>query len=196
MQDPSPGAETVSVVIGLLRQRVMAAKCSLDPTLRDVRTLSHSAVFLILNSIEDAPLTVQARYLNTVLLALHLFISYAMSEHFRWSTTVLQCILRRLKSSIDGGYVDSKIWETQKPVILWVLFVGAVTAGEHPLDDTAWFLPRLQFVRDIVAYRTRAQFEMSLRSMVWDEKFGASLLDSWWDDGAVFDADTSPNFLP
>lgn len=169
-------------VIQLLRQRVMAAKCNVDPTLRDVRTLSLSAAFLTLDRIEDIPTTLEEQCLHALLLAAHLFVCAALKQDHHWTESLSRTMAQRLQGSLLAGPMYSATWAYHLPELLWVLFVGAAIKGEDPQDQGTWFVSQLEVVRQLVRCSTRMEFEGYLHFMVWDDCFGVEFLDDWWAD--------------
>ncbi|KAH6988279.1 hypothetical protein BKA56DRAFT_477659 [Ilyonectria sp. MPI-CAGE-AT-0026] len=182
LQSLGPGHQTVMAVIQQLRQRVMAAKCNMDPTLRDVRTLSLSAAFLTLDRIEDIPTTLEEQCLHALLLASHLFVCAALKQDHRWTESLSRTMAQRLQGSLLAGPMYSATWAYHLPELLWVLFVGAAIKGEDPQDQGIWFVSQLEVVRQLLRCSTRMEFEGYLHCMVWDDCFGVEFLDDWWAD--------------
>ncbi|KAH7200771.1 hypothetical protein BKA60DRAFT_582704 [Fusarium oxysporum] len=181
LQSLMPAHETVTAIILLVRQRVMAIKCDMDPTLRDVRALSLSAAFLVLEHIEDIPATVEEQCLHTLLLAIHLFLCAAMKQEFRWRESLPWTMAQRLQESLDTEPVYSATWASHLPELLWILFVGAVVIEEDPQGDHGtWFASQLKIACQLLLCSTRIEFEGYLHYMVWDKNFGIEFLDNWW----------------
>ncbi|KAH7140295.1 hypothetical protein B0J13DRAFT_676666, partial [Dactylonectria estremocensis] len=182
LQSLGPGYQTVMAVIQLLRQRVMATKFNMDPTLRDVRALLLSAAFLTLDHIEDIPTSLEEQCLHTLLLATHLFVCAAMKQDYHWTGSLLRTMAQRLQGSLEAGPMYSATWVHHLPELLWVLFVGAVIKGEDPQDQGTWFVSQLEVVQKLLRCSTRTEFEEYLHYVVWDNRFGVEFLDNWWAD--------------
>ncbi|KAH7152570.1 hypothetical protein EDB81DRAFT_789341 [Dactylonectria macrodidyma] len=184
LQSLGPGYQAVMAVIQLLRQRVMAAKCNMDPTLRDVRTLSLAAAYITLDRIEDIPATLEEQCLRALLLAAHLFVCAALKQDHRWPESLSRAMAQRLQRSLLAGPSYSATWASHLPELLWALFVGAVIKGEDPQDQGTWFVSQLEVVQELLQCSTRMEFEGYLHCMVWDESLGIEFLDDWWADAA------------
>ncbi|KAM6513514.1 hypothetical protein FALCPG4_015920 [Fusarium falciforme] len=180
LQSLGPAHEAVMIVIQLVRQRVMAVKCGMDPTLRDVRALSLSAAFLALEHLDDIPATVEGQCIHTILLAVHLFLCAAMRQDFRWSGSLTWTMAQRLRESLETEPVYSATWAPRLPELLWILFVGAVITEECPQGHGTWFAPQLKIVCQLLRCSTRMKFEGYLQYLVWDNNFGIEFLNNWW----------------
>ncbi|KAF4454642.1 hypothetical protein F53441_2876 [Fusarium austroafricanum] len=165
-----PAHKTVMTVIQLVRQRVMAVECGMDPTQRDVRALSFSAAFLALEQVDDIPVTVEGQRIHTILLAVHLFLCAAMKQDFRWSGSLPWIMAQRLRESLETEPVYSEVWVPHLPELLWILFVGAVVTEKHPQGHGTWFATQLQVVCQVLRCSTRLNFEGYLHSLVWDNR--------------------------
>jgi hypothetical protein len=180
LQSLGPAHKTVMTVIQLVRQRVMAVECGMDPTQRDVRALSFSAAFLALEQVDDIPVTVEGQRVHTILLAVHLFLCAAMKQDFRWSGSLPWMMAQRLRESLETEPVYSEVWVPHLPELLWILFVGAVVTEKHPQGHGAWFATQLQVVCQLLQCSTRLNFEGYLHSLVWDNRFGIEFLNNWF----------------
>jgi len=154
----------------------------MDPTLRDVRTLSFSAAFLALDHVEDVPITPEEQCLHSLLLAAHLFICGALRQDHGWTRSLPWAMTQRLRESLgdEDSLMYSTIWTDHLPELVWVLFVGAVISEEHSKGNGIWFVSRLEVVRKLVGCDTRLKFERYLHSVVWDDIYGVDLLNYWW----------------
>ncbi|KAJ4035903.1 hypothetical protein NW761_013883 [Fusarium oxysporum] len=180
LQSLGPAHKTVMTVIQLVRQRVMAVECGMDPTQRDVRALSFSAAFLALDQVDDIPITLEGQRVHTILLAVHLFLCAAMKQDFRWSGSLPWMMAQRLRESLETEPVYSEVWVPHLPELLWVLFVGAVVTEKHPQGHGTWFATQLQVVCQLLRCSTRLDFEDHLHSLVWDNRFGIEFLNNWF----------------
>lgn len=185
LQSLGPGHETIITVIQLLRQRVMAAKCNIDRTLRDIRALSLSIAFLTLDHVADIPTTPEGKCLRILLLAAYLFGCVTLKQEYRWTRALPQTVAQRLKASLKTLPTYSAIWADYLPQLLWVLFIGAVVEEEDRQDQEIWFLPQLEVIRQLLGCRGRMEMEGHLHSMVWDDHFGIDFLDNWWANMAL-----------
>jgi hypothetical protein len=184
LQRLGPGHELVTTVIQLIRRRVRAAEANLDATLRDVRTVWLSAVFLILQHAETVPTTVEEQCLHSMNLAALLFICASMENDHRWTKGLPKILARRLRRSLKPGSLIFMLGGNYLPELLWMLFIGAATDmihGDRP-NSESWFVPRLEGVRRLLQCSTRSDFQEHLHCIVWDETFGADLLCDWWPD--------------
>ncbi|EGU73569.1 hypothetical protein FOXB_15919 [Fusarium oxysporum f. sp. conglutinans Fo5176] len=175
-----PAHETVKTVIQLVRQRIMAVECGMDPTQRDVRALSFSAAFLALKHVDDIPATVEGQRIHSLLLAVHLFLCASMKQDFRWSGALPWTMAHRLQESLETEPVYSEAWMPHLPELLWILFVGAVVTEKHPQGRGTWFATQLKISCQLLRCSTRLDFKWYMHYLVWDNKFGIEFLDNCW----------------
>lgn len=178
-------ADAIKTLFGLLRQRTRAEAYGLDASDRNVRAILDSAGHLILDHIEDEPVTAEQWYLRTLLLAGHIFtysLLWASGAH-PVRGPLVQIMLRRLLKSLSAAREPAvrDLWRTHAVALLWVLFVGAATTVEDKSGRGEGFLLRLRVVCKWLRCETRAKFEEHLRAMVWDGIFGRVAVDRLWD---------------
>ncbi|KAI5463390.1 hypothetical protein BGZ63DRAFT_352041 [Mariannaea sp. PMI_226] len=175
-----PGYEFLVTVIQMHRQRVLTIKYNMDQTTRDIRALTFSASLLALKyTAINIPTTPEEQCIHIILLALIVFGYTAPRNHHHWLASLPQITTQRLQYALLTGPRYSTTWVKYLPELLWVLFVGAIVDEEDSRQSEMWFLSQLEEIWPLLHYRTRVQLEACLYGMVWDEDFGAFIVEKW-----------------
>lgn len=178
-----PGPEVVKTLLGLLRKRVRADACGLDASDANVRAISDAVGHLILEHIEDVPVTAEQHYLRTLLLAGHMF-GYSLlwaSGPVPLRGAAARIMSRRLRDSLTASQDEAvrHFWMERQVSLLWALFIATASLVDDD-RDVAVFLVKIKVVCGWLGCRSQSRFEAYLRSMAWNEKFGRTVVNRLW----------------